>query len=82
MTATIFPFKYILSDENEGKYQSGDCWLIQYQILRTFIIKLNKKDIVVIFEVGKRNAKYFFYLVLRMGQKKKNLSPRKKTMSS
>lgn len=34
VTATIFPFKYILRDENEGKYQSGDCWLIQYQIIQ------------------------------------------------
>ena len=45
MTGKMFPFKYILSDENEGKYQSGDCWLIQYQILQTNIIRFEKERV-------------------------------------
>ena len=28
------------SDENWEKYQSGDCWLIQYQILRSNIRRI------------------------------------------
>lgn len=50
VTATIFPFKYILSDENEGKYQSGDCWLIQYQ---TNIIRFEKERVCRVIKMEK-----------------------------
>ena len=53
VTATIFPFKYILRDENEGKYQSGDCWLIQYQILQTDIIRFEKERVCRVIKMEK-----------------------------
>lgn len=66
VTATIFPFKYILRDENEGKYQSGDCWLIQYQILRSDITRIVWRTVRrIIYEIlraeGLLNVPYYFF---------------------